>query len=59
MAVAAFFLPPLAYLLLGQSKKAVLGFFFCGLIWPIAAFDVYRLAGKLKQGKAIGEWQFF
>ena len=65
IAVGQWFLPPLGYLLMGQTKKALLaalivyvgGFFTCGLLAAanfVFIYDAYLMAQKLERGESIG-----
>ena len=60
--------PWLGQIFMGQTAKGVTmlivtvltSIFLVGLILPIlAAYDGYRLAQVLKEGKSIGPWHFF
>jgi hypothetical protein len=68
MAIVSAIVPWLGQLLMGQTKKAIAMFFASliaapigvgVLIWICAPIDAYRIAKKLKRGKAVGEWEFF
>jgi len=68
MAIVSAIVPWLGQLLMGQTKKSIAMFFASlipapigvgVLIWICAPFDAYRIAKKLKSGKAVGEWEFF
>lgn len=60
--------PWIGQMLMGQKTKgivmmlvtvvsvfAIVGIF----LWPVAAVDAYKIGKKLKEGKAVGEWEFF
>ena len=61
----------LGQMLLGQTIKGVvmliaamvLGVLTVGLaivvVWPVSAIDAYMIAKKLREGKSVGEWEFF
>ena len=65
IAALQWFLPPLGYLLIGQTKKAVLsalivyvgGALTCGLLVAanfVFIYDSYLMAQKLQRGESIG-----
>jgi len=61
----------LGQIILGQTMKGVvmllaafvLGAATLGAVWvvtvPVSAADAYQIARKLKEGKSVGEWEFF
>jgi TM2 domain-containing membrane protein YozV len=67
----SFLLCGLGQMILGQVLKgvvmlvvammlgAVTGCIACLVTWPVSAIDAYLIAQKLKQGKSVGEWEFF
>jgi hypothetical protein len=68
MAIVSGLVPWFGQLLMGQTKKAVVMFlvtiglvFVSGgwLFWLISPVDSFRIANKLTNGRAIGEWEFF
>lgn len=70
-ALVSFFIPGIGQIILGQGIKGVVilivgavlcVFTFCIallIVSPAAAIDAYLIAQKLKQGKSVGEWEFF
>jgi hypothetical protein len=61
----------LGQMLLGQTGKG-LTIFIGGVvaaaatagaaslvIWPVVAYDAYKIATKLKEGQPVGKWEFF
>jgi len=61
-------LPWLGQIFMGQTTKGitmllvtvVASVFLIGLILPfVAAYDAYRLAQELREGRSIGPWDFF
>lgn len=71
MAVISFFFPGLGQILMGQVKKGAVillgsiffsflthGFSFI-LVSILAVVDAYLIGKKLKEGKQVGEWEFF
>jgi uncharacterized paraquat-inducible protein A len=69
MAIISFIIPGLGQLLMGQTTKAIVMFFItillvsrgeaAALFWLLSPLDAYRLAKRLRAGKAIGRWDFF
>ena len=67
----SFLLTGLGQMLIGQVKKGIvilivsffLGFVTFGLsafiVIPLAIIDAYLIAKKVKEGKRVGEWEFF
>lgn len=61
----------LGQIVLGQTKKGiaillgsmVLGALTLGLsifiTWPLGGIDAFLVAKKLKEGRSVGEWEFF
>lgn len=56
-------IPGLSQMMLGQVGKGLilllLGFFLPLVTNVIAAIDAYQIARKLKDGKTVGQWEFF
>lgn len=47
-------------LLLGNMVLAVMTLGVSALLtWPLMGVDAYLVASRLKEGKAVGEWDFF
>lgn len=58
-------------MVLGQVKKGILILVFTVLVafmtafigaiimYPLMAVDAYSIAKKLKEGKSVGEWEWF
>jgi TM2 domain-containing membrane protein YozV len=71
MALCSFLIVGLGQMLLGQVAKGLmmlLGAIIIGIatlgvgaiaVWVISAVDAYQIANKLKNGKPVGEWEFF
>jgi hypothetical protein len=71
MAVLSLLLAGLGQMVLGQLAKGVvvllatvaLGVLTAGVaapvLWAVGACDAYAIAKKLKQGRAVGRWEFF
>lgn len=56
-------LPGLSQMMLGQVGKGLI-FLLAGFLLPlvtnvIAGIDAYQIARKLKDGKTVGQWEFF
>lgn len=71
MALLSFIITGLGQMILGQIKKGAvmligsiaLGIFTVGFSFfittPIAIIDAFLIAKKMKEGKEVGEWEFF
>ncbi|OMP67032.1 zinc ribbon domain-containing protein [Domibacillus epiphyticus] len=71
MALLSFLLTGLGQIIMGQGKKGaailigsiILGMFTLGvsalLTTPLAIIDAYLIAKKKKEGKEVGDWDFF
>jgi len=56
-------IPGLSQMMLGQVGKGLI-FLLVGFLLPlvtnvIAGIDAYQIARKLKDGKTVGQWEFF
>jgi TM2 domain-containing membrane protein YozV len=70
-ALLGFFVPGLPNIMLGQVTKgivclvgslvigAVTGCIGCLVVCPLGAFDAYQIATKRRQGRTVGEWEWF
>jgi TM2 domain-containing membrane protein YozV len=70
-ALLSFLLVGLGQMVLGQTIKGVVmlivalvlgaltGCVACLVTFPVSAIDAYLIAKKLKEGKSVGEWEFF
>jgi hypothetical protein len=62
-------LPGLAQMMLGQVVKGLVLFLISLVLWPtivgglavnvFSGIDAYQIAQKLKDGKTVGQWEFF
>jgi TM2 domain-containing membrane protein YozV/RNA polymerase subunit RPABC4/transcription elongation factor Spt4 len=71
MALLSFFITGLGQMILGQVKKGavwliggfLLALFTAGfsalIIIPLVVIDAFLIAKKMKEGKEVGEWEFF
>ncbi len=74
MCVLSVLLIGLGQIILGQTAKGIVilvgsilfvictcgyGIFLAPIVWLISGLDAYKIATKLKQGDAVGSWEFF
>jgi hypothetical protein len=46
-------------LLAGMALAVLTGGLSAFVIWPAGGIDAYLIAKKLKEGKSVGQWEFF
>lgn len=46
-------------LIVGVILGALTGCLACLIIWPVGMIDAYCIAQKLRDGRRVGEWEFF